>query len=151
MLKRILIGTGVLLATVVLGGYILFLGNAAPAVAAVSTSAAADPDKPFIVKLHSQWCVVCLSTKDIWHEIAAEYAGRANLVVFDFTDMDSTNASEAEARRLGLGEFFAEYAGMSGAIAVIDGGSRETRALIGGKHPTDVYRAEIDASLAAAR
>ena len=151
MFKRILIGTGVLLATVAVGGYVLFLGNAAPALATVSTTEAADPGRPFVVKLHSQWCVVCLSTKDLWDEIAAEYEGRANLVVFDFTDMDSTNASEAEARRLGLSEFFNEYAGMSGAIAVIDGGTREIRALMGGKRPADDYRAEIDASLAAAR
>jgi hypothetical protein len=34
--------------------------------------------------------------------LAAEYSGRANLVVFDFTDEASTSTSEAVVRRLGL-------------------------------------------------
>lgn len=149
MLKKILIGTALLIAVVAVTGAILFIGNAAPAVAAVTAAEAADPGRPFVVKLHAQWCPICLVTKDVWYELAEEYEGRANLVVFDFTDEDSTAASRAEAVRLGLGPFFDDYVGLSGAIAVIDGGSRETRALLGGKLPTDEYRTAIDASLAA--
>ena len=149
MLKKVLIGTGVLVAVVAVTGFLLYVGNAAPAVAVVTTAEAADPSRPFVVKLHAQWCPVCLITKDVWYDLAGEYEGRANLVVFDFTDEASTAASRAEARRLGLGPFFEEYVGMSGAIAVIDGGSRETRALIGGKQEPGTYRAAIDASLAA--
>jgi thiol-disulfide isomerase/thioredoxin len=151
MLKKILIGTATLIAVLVATVVILIASNSAPAVAAVSAAQAADPNRPFVIKLHGQWCPVCLATKGIWHELAAEYASRANLVVFDFTDEASRTASAAEAKRLGLESFFNEYSGMTGAIAVIDGGSRETRALIGGKHPTDEYRAAIDASLAAGR
>ena len=149
MLRKILIGTGVLLALVAATGAFLYAGNAAPAVAAVTTADAADPGRPFVIKLHAQWCPVCLVTKGVWTELAGEYAGRANLVVFDFTDEASTAASRAEARRLGLGAFFEEYVGMSGAIAVIDGGSRATRALIGGRQEPGTYRAAIEASLAA--
>ena len=149
MLKKVLIGTGVLIAVIAATGVILFVGNAAPAVAAVTTAEAADPSRPFVVKLHAQWCPICLITKDGWYDLAEEYEGRANLVVFDFTDEESTAASRAEAVRLGLGPFFEEYVGMSGAIAVIDGGSRETRALLGGKLPPDDYRKAIEASLAA--
>jgi len=149
MFKKILIGTGLLIAAVAATGVVLFVGNAAPAVAAVTADEAADPSRPFVVKLHAQWCPICLITKDVWYDLAEEYEGRANLVVFDFTDEASTAASRAEAVRLGLGPFFEEYVGMSGAIAVIDGGSRATRALLGGKLPPDDYRAFIDASLAA--
>ena len=150
MLKKILIGAGVLIAVVAATGVFLYMGNAAPAVAAVTPAEAADPNRPFVVKLHAQWCPICLVTKDVWYDLAAEYEGRANLVVFDFTDEASTAASRAEAERLGLGAFFAEYTGMSGAIAVIDGGSRETRALLGGNLAIDEYRTAIDASLTAA-
>jgi thiol-disulfide isomerase/thioredoxin len=149
MLRKILIGTGVLIVVVAAGGYLLYVGNAAPAVAAVTPAQAADASRPFVVKLHAQWCPICLITKDVWYDLAGEYEGRANLVVFDFTDEASTAASRAEAERLGLGRFFAEYAGMSGAIAVIDGGSLATRAVLGGKLPPDDYRAAIEASLAA--
>jgi thiol-disulfide isomerase/thioredoxin len=149
MLKKILVGAAALVAVIATTGVVLFVGNAAPAVAAVTTAEAADPSRPFVVKLHAQWCPICLITKDVWYDLAGEYGGRANLVVFDFTDEASTAASRAEAERLGLESFFEEYAGMSGAIAVIDGGSRETRALLGGKLPADEYRTAIDASLAA--
>jgi thiol-disulfide isomerase/thioredoxin len=149
MLKKILIGTATLIAMLAVTVVILIASNAAPAVAVVSAAEAVDPSRPFVIKLHGQWCPVCLATKGVWNELADEYAGRANLGVFDFTDDASMAASDAEAKRLGLEGFFNEYAGMTGAIAVIDGGSRETRALIGGKHPTDEYRAAIEASLAA--
>ena len=151
MVKKILIGSGVVVAILATGGYLLYAGNVAPTVAAVSATAAADPSRPFIIKLHAQWCPICLVTKDVWSELAAQYEGQANLVVFDFTDEASTLASKAEANRLGLGAFFAEYEGMSGAIAVIDGGSRETRALITGNRAVDEYREAIDASLTTAR
>jgi thiol-disulfide isomerase/thioredoxin len=149
MLRKILIGTGVLIAVLAATGVMLFVGNAAPAVAAVTPAQAADPGRPFVVKLHAQWCPICLVTKDVWYGLAEEYEGRANLVVFDFTDETSTAASRAEAERLGLAGFFAEYTGMSGAIAVIDGGTRGTRAVLGGKLPPEEYRAAIEASLAA--
>jgi len=149
MLRKILIGTGALVAVLAVTGVFLYAGNAAPAVATVTASQAADASRPFVVKLHAQWCPVCLVTKDVWYELAGEYAGRANLVVFDFTDEASTAARRVEAVRLGLGPFFEEYVGMSGAIAVIDGGSRETRAIIGGKQEPGTYRAAIEASLTA--
>jgi thiol-disulfide isomerase/thioredoxin len=146
MFRKILIGTGVVLAVLATSGYLVYAGNAAPIVATVSASAAADPNRPFIIKLHAQWCPICLVTRDVWSELAAEYEGQANLVVFDFTNEASTRASEAEANRLGLGAFFAEYAGMSGAIAVIDGASRETLALVTGNRDVDEYRAAIRAA-----
>lgn len=148
MIKKLLIGAGVLLVAFVAGGWLLYAGNAPPATPPISAAAAADPDRPYIVKLHAQWCPICLVTKDVWSELAADYEARANLVVFDFTDEASTSASEAEARRLGLGGFFADYVGTSGAIAVLDGGSRELTALIGGNRSPAEYRAAIEASLA---
>ena len=148
MIKKLLVGTGVLLVAFIAGGWLLYASNAPPDTPPISAAAAADPSRPYIVKLHAQWCPICLVTKDVWSELAAEYEGRANLVVFDFTDEASTSASEAEAGRLGLGAFFAEHVGMSGAIAVVDGGSHELTALIGGNRSPAEYRAAIDASLA---
>lgn len=147
MIKKLLIGTAVALVAFIAGGWLLYASNAPPATPPISTAAAADPNRPYIVKLHAQWCPICLVTKDVWSDLASEYAARANLVVFDFTDEASTSASEAEARRLGLGGFFAEHVGMSGAIAVLDGGSHELMALIGGNRSPAEYRAAIDASL----
>lgn len=113
----------IVLVTVGLGvtGYALYLGNGAPAASPISSVESAS-GKPFVVKIHAQWCPVCLVTKDVWSEIAEFYAARVNLVVLDFTNEATTAASWAEVRRLGFGESFDEYSGASGYILVLDAG-----------------------------
>jgi thiol-disulfide isomerase/thioredoxin len=128
---------------------VLYVRNATPRPPSIASAEAARPTKPFVIKLHAQWCPVCLLTKGMWSEIAASYSGRVNLVVFDFTNRATTEASRAEARRLGLEQFFDENEGWTGTIAVIDGGTRKTLALIHGSRDFAEYRAAIDVSLRA--
>src|SRR5262245_41304125 len=84
---------------------VLYVTNATPVVPAISDREAAAPAKPYVIKLHAQWCVVCRATKGVWSQLESEYSTRANLVVFDFTNDDTTAASQAEAHRLGLDAF----------------------------------------------
>jgi hypothetical protein len=70
-----------------------------------------------------------------------------NLVVLDFTTDANTEASRAEATRLGLETFFEEYAGATGTIVVLDGRTREVTASINGSRDFATYRAAIDAAL----
>lgn len=126
----------------------LYLTNATPTVATISAADAAATDRPWVVKLHAQWCPVCMSTKRVWSEIEATYAGRVRLVVFDFTSEATTAASRAEAQRLGLTEFFDESGFVTGPIVVLDSSTREIRAWINGSRDFDEYRAAIDAALA---
>jgi thiol-disulfide isomerase/thioredoxin len=147
MLKKavwIIAGLG---AAIVLFGYVAYLGNAAPAVAALSPEEAARNSKPYVIKLHAQWCPVCLMTKDVWSEIEKTYAGRVNLVVFDFTNDENTEASKALASRLGLDRFFEEYAGASGTIAVLDGRTKQVKASIKGSRNFSEYREAIEGAL----
>src|SRR5690606_19657666 len=102
---------------------------------------------PFVVKLHAQWCVKCLATKDVWAEVERAYAERANLLVLDFTDEARLRASRAEARRLGLEDLLDDYEGVSGAVLVLDGRTREILADIDGSRNFEDYRAAIDAAL----
>lgn len=153
MLKRLAVGVGFLLVSVVAVGYGLYLSNRAPVVAQIASADATTAGKPYVVKLHAQWCVYCLATKDEWQQIEKAYAGRVNLVVLDFTNEAKTNASRAEAARLGLKEFYDEYEGATGMIVVLDSRTRRVRAEIIGSRDFDAYRAAIDAALtdAAAR
>jgi thiol-disulfide isomerase/thioredoxin len=121
--------------------------NGAPVPAGVA-SAAADPARPYVVKLHARWCPNCLMTKDEWARIEETYAGRVNLVVLDVTTDAATERSRAEAERLALGDFFDEYRGATGIVAVLDGRTRNVVAEIGGIQPFDAYRSAIDAALA---
>jgi hypothetical protein len=88
-----------------------------------------------------------MMTKGAWSEIEKTYAGRVNMVVFDFTTDSTTQASRAEAARLGLQRFFDDYAGATGTIVVLDGRTREVLADLDGRRDFGEYRAAIEAAL----
>jgi thiol-disulfide isomerase/thioredoxin len=150
MIKKALLVMGVLAAVLVASGFILYARNAAPAVPALSAVEAARTAKPYVVKLHAQWCAVCMITKGVWTEIEKTYGNRVNLVVLDFTTDAKAEASKAEATRLGLTKFFDEYGGATGTIVVLDGRTKEVTASINGSRDFAEYRTAIDAALAGA-
>jgi thiol-disulfide isomerase/thioredoxin len=149
MIRKFLLLTLVLFALLGLAGYTAYLLNKAPTVPALSADEAVRAGKPYVVKLHAQWCVVCMATQNVWPQIAETYSGRANLVVFDFTDEATTEASRAEAERLGLEKFFDEYAGVSGPVVVLDARTKAVTAEVSGSRDFADYRAAIDAALTA--
>ena len=148
MIKKTLLVVASVAAVLAAVAYVMYLRNSTPVVAAISAAEAANPSKPFVVKLHAQWCPVCMLTKTVWSQIEAAYSDRVNLVVFDFTNQTTTDASHAEARRLGLEEFF-ENTGSTGTIAVLDGRSRKVLATMNGSRDFAEYRVAIDAALGA--
>ena len=127
-------------------GVVLYTTNPPPAVPALSAEAV-NSGKPIVVKLHAQWCPYCMLTKDVWSQIEDAYADRVNLLVLDFTNQANTDASQAEARRLGLDAFFDEYAGATGIVVILDGRTKEVTAEIGGSRDFAEYRAAIDEAL----
>jgi thiol-disulfide isomerase/thioredoxin len=148
MLKKALLGVAVLGAVLIAAGSILYVRNTAPSVPPVSPVEAAKTGKPYVVKLHAQWCAVCMITKDVWTQIEKAYAQRVNLVVLDFTTDANVEASRAEATRLGLTKFFDEYGGATGSIVVLDGRTKDVTASISGSRNFADYRVAIDAALA---
>ena len=151
MLKKAMFVMAVLVVLLVGAGTAIYLGNAAPVVPRIAVEEAARGNKPYVIKLHAQWCAVCLVTKDVWSQIEETYATRVNLLVLDFTNDAKTRASRAEASRLGLGAFFDEYAGATGTILVLDGRTKRVQADISGSRDFSDYRAAIDAALDASR
>ena len=151
MIKRILliaIGVTAVLAVVAV---FLYVQNQTPKPPAISSAEASDTSRPFVVKLHAQWCPVCMTTKSVWSQIERTYSGRVNLVVFDFTNDATTLATRAEAKRLGLEKAFDENAGSTGTILILDGRTREVTTSIHGSRDFAEYRSAIDASLASGR
>ena len=147
MMKKLLILAVSLAAALVAAGYAMYVMNPAPTVPAISTEEAASSGKPYVVKVHAQWCAVCMVTKDVWSQIEDAYSNRVNLLVLDVTNRATTDASRAEARRLGLEQFFDEYSGGTGTIVVLDGRTRGVTATINGSRDFAEYRAAIDAAL----
>jgi thiol-disulfide isomerase/thioredoxin len=141
----LLVTTSLVVFAAALAGF-LYATNPPPVVARIADDANGS-GKPYVVKLHAQWCPKCMLTKDVWSQIEGAYADRVNLLVLDFTDQANTDASRAEARRLGLEHFFDEFSGATGIVVVLDGRTREVTAEIGGSRDFSEYRAAIDAAL----
>jgi len=145
-MKRLRVAASVALALTAVG-LVLYARNAAPAVPPLTASAVADTGKPFVVKIHAQWCPVCMMTSNIWSQIDAAYGSRVHLVVLDFTNDENSERSRAEARRLGLDRMLDEYDGATGTIVVVNGRSKEVAASIKGSRDFAEYRAAIDKAL----
>jgi thiol-disulfide isomerase/thioredoxin len=129
----------------------LYSRNTTPVVPQLATSEAVAAGSPWVVKLHAQWCPVCMLTKDMWSQIEQTYAGRVRLAVFDFTNEKTTAASRAEAERLGLGVVYDEAAFATGSVLVLDGRGQGIVAWLNGSRDFADYRAAIDSALVASR
>ena len=147
-MRSILKLTGLLLLCLVAAVTLLVLTNRAPVVPALSDPEVAETARPYVIKLHAQWCPVCMVAKDEWADLQDHYTGKVRLVVFDFTTDATTDASRTEARRLGLEGIFDEFFGVTGAVVVLDGRSREIRHVLDGSMDESEYRAAIDEVLA---
>jgi len=150
MLRRILF-TGVAVIAALAGlGTFLYARNTTPTVPPIATADATATGAPWVLKLHAQWCPICMLTKGMWSEVEETYAGRVRLAVFDFTDEATTAASRAEAERLGLAAVFDEVGFTTGPIVVLDGESKDILTWINGSREFADYEAAIDAALARA-
>lgn len=127
----------------------LYVTNSTPVVPHISEADATSGAKLYVVKFHARWCPICMTTKGVWSEIERIYAGRVNLVVLDFTNEATTEASRAEAGRVGLEMLFSEYEGTTGSIVVLDRRTRAVIADIHGRRDIAEYRSAIDAALQA--
>jgi hypothetical protein len=141
---------GLFLLCLAAGVALLVLTNRAPVVPPISDAEAAETVRPYVIKLHAQWCPVCMVTKDEWADLQDQYAGKVRLVVFDFTSNSTTDRSRAEAGRLGLETVFDEFLGVTGVVVVLDGRSREIRHVLDGSTDEAAYRAAIDDAIASA-
>lgn len=137
-----------IVAALLAAGSILYARNSTPVVPALATADAAAAGAPWVVKLHAQWCPICMLTKGMWSEIERTYAGRVRLAVFDFTNDETTAASRAEAERLGLVALLDETGYATGSILVLDGRDKRIVAWLNGSRDFGEYRAAIDGALA---
>ena len=144
MIKKILITVLSFGAVLVAAALVMFAINPAPKVERISST---ESGRPYVVKLHARWCAVCALTKPAWSEIEKTYSTSVNLVVFDFTNSATTEASRNEAGRIGLETFFEEQAGGTGTIAVLDGRTKKAITVLEGRRSRAGYHAAIDAAL----
>ena len=111
--------------------------------AADEVSAASDASKPFIVKIHADWCGACTALNGTFDELDANLATRARIVVLDVTDRDSFARSQEEAERLGLRQFFDAYKSRTGIVGVLHGATREPVKILVGETDSSEYEAAL--------
>ncbi len=96
-------------------------------------------EKVYVVKIHADWCGSCRATESVWERVRKELGNRATVVKLDVSDRVEYEKSIAEARRLGIEEFFQEYRGKTGVVAILDCRTREPVAVLNGERNFDEY------------
>ena len=113
---------------------------AAPAQAGdTQVSASEDASRPFVVKIHADWCGTCRRLEGPLESLQDREGGNARYVVLDVTDPEAVAASLAEAERLGIRAFFERYQGGTGTVGVLHGATREPVSVLIGETDVAVY------------
>ncbi len=76
--------------------------------------------KPVVVDIYASWCPACKNVAPTLAQLKKEYASKANFVVLDVSNKDSTAKATARAKELGLDKFLAKNISQTGLIAIID-------------------------------
>jgi thiol-disulfide isomerase/thioredoxin len=95
--------------------------------------------KPFVVKIHADWCATCRKVDAVWTKLGTEMSDQVSIVEFDVSDRVAFEQSREAAEQLGLADFFREYRSRTGTIAVLDCKSREPVAIMNGEVDLSKY------------
>jgi thiol-disulfide isomerase/thioredoxin len=76
--------------------------------------------KPVVVDVYASWCPGCKNIAPTLSQLKQQYSGKANFVVFDVTDRQTTQASMKMAAKLGLTGFFNANKAQTSTVAIID-------------------------------
>jgi len=99
--------------------------------------------KPYVVKIHADWCASCRASESIWDRIKSDRQDEASTVTLDVSDRVAYTESQAAAERLGISEFFQEYRTRTGTIAVLDCMSRKPVAIMNTERDFEKIREAI--------
>jgi thiol-disulfide isomerase/thioredoxin len=104
--------------------------------------------KPVVVDIYASWCPACKNIAPTLSQLKKDYAGKAHFVVLDVSNKAKASQSEAKARELGLGQFFAANKSQTGMVAVIDPATGNILAQHRNNPNLSDYTSAIDAAIA---
>ncbi len=104
--------------------------------------------KPVVVDIYATWCAGCKNIAPTLSQIKQQYADKVHFVVLDVSDKSKAQASEAKARELGLGEFFASNKSKTSTVAIIDPATGDILAIEKNNPDKSAYTEVLDDQLA---
>jgi thiol-disulfide isomerase/thioredoxin len=76
--------------------------------------------KPVVVDIYASWCPACKNIAPTVSQLKQQYAGKVHFVVLDVSDRSTTAQAEANAKELGLSQFFAANKTQTGSLAIVN-------------------------------
>ena len=99
--------------------------------------------KPYVVKIHADWCGSCKALESVWQRIETDLRDQATIVTLDVSDRVAYMESQATAERLDISEFFQEYRSRTGTIAVLNCKSHEPVVIMSAERDFEKYREAV--------
>ena len=106
-------------------------------------SAADDASKPFVVKIHADWCGTCRRLEATLEALRERTGDDVRIVVLDVTDRESLALATAEADRLRIRAFFDAYKSKTGTVGILDGVTRKPVSVLKGEMDVAEYEAAL--------
>jgi thiol-disulfide isomerase/thioredoxin len=107
--------------------------------------------KPVVVDIYASWCPACKNVAPTLAKLKQEYADKANFVVLDVSNKDSTAKATVRAKELGLDKFLAKNISQTGLIAVIDPANSKILTEERDEAEIATYKKPLDAFIAQAK
>jgi thiol-disulfide isomerase/thioredoxin len=99
--------------------------------------------RPYVVKVHADWCGTCKSLESTWTRVERELADEATVVEFDVSDRKAYEHSRELAERLGIADFFQAHRSRTGTVAVLDCETLEPVVILRGERDFEKYREAV--------
>lgn len=103
--------------------------------------------KPVFVDIYASWCGSCQAIKPTLSTLKTQYAGKVHFVVFDVTNKTTTEASQAQAQRLGLSAFFAENKAKTSTVAIMNPATGQILKLYQANPNLDAYKVVLNSAI----
>jgi thiol-disulfide isomerase/thioredoxin len=104
--------------------------------------------KPVVVDIYASWCPACKNIAPTLSQLNQKYSNKANFVVLDVSDRQTTAASMKLAAKLGLTKFLNDNKSQTGTIAIIDPASGAIKKQFRNNADLAAYTAVLDSSIA---
>lgn len=106
-------------------------------------SAADDASRPFVVKIHADWCGTCTRLDPVIDALEERVGSGARIVVLDVTDREAIERSATEADRLRIRAFFEAHKSKTGTVGVLHGATRRPVRILRGEMDVAEYEAAL--------